>query len=219
MFNEQFWVFVKTTLATARPLGYTDMENRYQAMPKGPADNGAFVSKYISISPLNPIYPNVVAELSGVPLNNVLTELLYASITGLVTMRFSPFCERCGSPTCAQTGILNGTRAKIPSIAYCKTCRFTNPIDCMEKIKVVFVLNTDILYVLAENLPCNPSKCSLGLSVIFAMVPATFSGSGFSFSFGCDGDMQLRPAFSAGKYRLVSPDDGFDAFLLLVTTN
>jgi hypothetical protein len=140
--------------------------------------------------------------MSGVPLNDVLTELLYASTTGMVSMRFSPFCERCGSPTCAQKGILDN--AKLPIMAYCRTCRFTNPIDCMEKIKVVFTLNSDVLYVLAENLPCKPSKYSLSLSEIFAMVPATFSGSGFRFSFGCDGDMALRPAFSAGKYRMVS---------------
>jgi hypothetical protein len=202
-FNEKFWVFVKNTLElVTKPLGYTDMGNRYQAMQKGPGDNGAFIGKYIGISPLNPIYPNVVAEMAGLPLNDVLTELLYASTTGMVSMRFSPFCERCGSPTCAQTGIIDN--AKLPIMAYCRTCRFTNPIDCMEKIKVVFTLNSDVLYVLAENLPCKPSKYSLSLSEIYAMVPATFSGSGFRFSFGCDGEMALRPALNAGKYRMVS---------------
>lgn len=201
-FNEAFWVFVKNTLALAKPLGYTDLGNRYQTMPKGPADNGALIGKFIGISPINPIYPNMVAELSCVPLNDVLTELLYASTIGMVSMRFSPFCERCGSPTCAQSGIMDDT--KLPIMAYCRTCRFTNPVDCMEKIKVVFVLNTDILYNLAENMPCKPSQYSLSLSEIFAMVPATFSGSGFRFSFGCDGDMALRPAFSPGKYRMVS---------------
>ena len=140
--------------------------------------------------------------MSGVPLNNVLTELLHATNTGMCTMRFSPVCERCGSPTCASTGILANT--KLPIMAYCRGCRFTSPIDCMEKIKVVFVLNTEILYVLAENLPCKPSNESLALSETYAMVPATFSGSGFRYSFGCDGDMMLRPAFSAGKYRMVS---------------
>jgi len=212
-FNEHFWVFVKNILEQAKPLGYTDMCNRYQAMPKGPADNEAFIGKYISLAPLNPIYPNVLAEMSGVPLNDVLTELLHASTTGMLTMRFSPFCERCGSPTCAQTGIIDAE--KLPIVAFCRTCRFSNPIDCMEKIKVVFILNTDVLYVLVENLPCKPSKHSYSLSEILAMVPATFSGSGFRFSFGCDGDMALRPAFNAGKYRMHCTISMSDVFLVV----
>lgn len=199
-FNEQFWIFVKIHLENARPLGFTELPSRYETVPKGPAENGAFIGKYIGLVPINPIYPNVVAAMSGVPLNNVLTELLHATNTGMCTMRFSPVCERCGSPTCASTGILANT--KLPIMAYCRGCRFTSPIDCMEKIKVVFVLNTEILYVLAENLPCKPSNESLALSETYAMVPATFSGSGFRYSFGCDGDMMLRPAFSAGKYRM-----------------
>lgn len=212
-FNEQFWLYMKGCLETAKPIGFTEMPNKYEAMPKGPADNGAFIQKYIGIVPINPIYPNIVAQMSGVPLNDVLTELIYANTEGMVSMRFTPFCERCGSPTCAFSQAMmdennispdsNKPSALLGKNAFCRACRFVTPIDCMEKIKVCFVLNTEILYVLAENLPCKPSNYSLSQSEAYAMVPATYSGSGFQYSFGCDGDMALRPAFRPGKYRMV----------------
>jgi hypothetical protein len=201
-FNEEFWLFIKSKLELAVAIGYTDLDSRYQAAPKGPTDNWALIQKFIAILPVNPIYPNVVAEMSGVPLINVLTELLHATSTGMCSLRFTPVCERCGSPTCASSMLV--AKAKLPSLAYCRGCRFTSPIDCMEKIKVLFVLNPDILYVLAENLPCKPTEKTLALSEVYAMVPATFSGSGFRYSLGCDGDLMLCPALPAGKYRMVS---------------
>ena len=136
-FNERFWLFVKTVLETAVPIGYCDLPNRYLAAPKGLADNNALIKKFSDISPLNPIYPNLVAVLSGVSLHEVLTELLYATFSGMCTMRFTPSCERCGSPTCANLSLVS--EEKLPVMAFCRSCRFSNPIDCLEKVKIVFV--------------------------------------------------------------------------------
>lgn len=200
-FNEKFWLFIKSRLDAAVPIGYTDLPNRHQVNPKGRCDNDRMLSKFVETSPVNPIYPNVVAEMSGVSLDEVLTELLCASACGMCSMRFSPACERCGAPTCAASSLI--TEVKLPIMAYCRSCRFSSPIDCMDKIKVVFVLNSDVLYVLAENFACRPSTESMNLTELYALVPSTFTGSGFRFSVGCGGEAMLRPAMSAGKYRMV----------------
>jgi hypothetical protein len=200
-FNETFWLFIKSRLDAAVPIGFTDLPNRYQAVPKGRSDNDTMIAKFIETSPVNPIFPNVVAAMSGVSLEEVLTELLYATASGMCSMRFSPACERCGAPTCASSLLVSD--AKLPVMAYCRSCRFSSPIDCMNKIKVVFVLSSEVLYALAENFPCRPSKESMDLTELYAMVPSTFSGSGFRYSVGCDGDAMLRPPMPAGKYRMV----------------
>jgi hypothetical protein len=201
-FSDNFWLFIKSKLEAAKPIGYTDMENRYQTLQKGPDDNAALISKFIETSPVNPIYPNVVADMSGIPFDVVLTELLHATAVGMCMMRFTPMCDRCGSPTCATS--LHLGKIKFPLTSYCRACRFTSPIDCMEKVKVIFVLNTDVLYTLAENFPCKPSVHSMKLTELYAFVPTTYSGSGFRFSIGCDNGAMLRPALPPGRYRMVS---------------
>jgi hypothetical protein len=55
---------------------------------------------------------------------------------------------------------------------------------------------------MAESFACQPSEQSIAANMAFAMVPATFSGSGFRYSFGCGGEKELRPVLPAGKYRM-----------------
>jgi hypothetical protein len=199
-FNTVFWDYIRGVLECGKPLGFTDLPDREQCMPKGASDNGAMISKIMNTFPINPLYPNVVADLSGVPIAEVLTELLYAVKVGMLTMRWTPVCDRCYSATCVKRSL-----QKFPALAYCSACRYTNTIDMLQKIKVIFIFNTDIFYFLAEVLACKPSTKSMSVTKIYAMTPATFSGSGFRWSVGCDGDLMLRPPFPPGKYRMRCP--------------
>lgn len=202
-FNENFWVFCKDILEKGIPIGYSELPDREGVIPKSNTDSGLLIMKYIQLSPLNPAYPNQLSHMSGIPLNEVLTELLYATKVGMMSMRWTPLCERCGTPTCAN--IENIAKVEMPLTSWCRSCRFENPIDCLSKINVVFVLNNDVLYVLAESMACKPSNLSLSLSVFYTMVPATFSGSGFQFSVGCDGERMIRPEIPKGVYRMHCP--------------
>lgn len=209
-FNSQFWDHMRGILELAKPLGFSDLDDREQCMPKGPGDNKALITKFIETGPINPIQAQVMSDLSGVPINETLTELLYAVKAGMMTMRWTPICDRCASPTCSKTNL-----NKFPYSAYCRSCRYTSSIDMLQKIKVIFILNSDVFYFMAQSLACKPSSKSLSVTELYAMMPATFSGSGFSWSVGCDGDRMLRPPFLAGKYRMRCPIATTDSLFIV----
>lgn len=196
-FSEPFWNFLEAALEKAHPVGYREAELPTQVVPRGPADNAAFMKKVVATNLINPIHPILLAEECGIPFDEVLTELLYASRVGMMTMKLTPNCQRCGSAVCAVERF-----SDVPTQAYCEGCRYQNSFDCLSKIKVVFILDRDVFYVLAESFACQPSKASMAANKVFAMVPATFSGSGFRYSMGCGGDLMLRPSLPAGKYRM-----------------
>ena len=202
-FHEGFWVFFKTILDAAVPVGYAGVEDPKAVVDKSAADSGALIAKYIATSPINPIYPAQLASMAGIPLEIVLTELLHASRSGMMSMRWTPVCERCGTPTCSKIERL--TESVLPTSSWCNSCRFENPIDCLSKINVVFILSNDVFYSLAEGFACKPSNLSLSLSMFYTMIPATYSGSGFRVAVGCDGDRAIRPEMPAGTYRMHCP--------------
>jgi hypothetical protein len=209
-FNADFWAYIQGVLEQARPLGFDDLPDREQCEPKGPSDNTAMITKIIGTVPINPIHPHFVAQLSGVPLQDALTELHYAVQVGMMTMRWTPVCERCASPVCAKFSL-----NKFPSVAFCKSCRYTTGVEMMQKIKVMFVFNQDIFYALAQTLACKPSNQALSVTEFYAMMPATFSGSGFTWSAGCDGDKMLRPPLAPGKYRMRCPISLTDSWFVV----
>lgn len=209
-FNAPFWDCIRGVLEYGIPVGFNDLPDREQCMPKGPSDNGALITKFMNTAVINPVYPNVVADVSGVPIADVMTELLYAVNVGMLTMRWSPICERCSSVTCSKKSLKT-----FPALAYCKSCRYINTIDMLQKIKVVFIFNSDIFYYLAENLACKPSNKALSVTEFYAMNPATFSGSGFRWSVGCDGDLMLRPSLLPGKYRMRCPITATDGYFVV----
>lgn len=196
-FNDKFWKFLQEKLEGAQPVGYSDIEEEGGVVHKGPQDNDAFIQKLMGLDLINPIHPNLLAETSGIPLSEVLTELLFATKAGMMTMKLTPNCQRCGSAVCAVERFRD-----IPTDAYCDGCRYHNSLECLTKIKVVFVINRDVLYVLAENFACQPSQASMAANKVFAVVPATFTGSGFRYSMGCGGEKMMRPALPAGRYRM-----------------
>uniref|UniRef100_A0A7S4KD36 Guanylate cyclase domain-containing protein n=1 Tax=Odontella aurita TaxID=265563 RepID=A0A7S4KD36_9STRA len=204
---EEFWTFVRSILEKATPVGFEELDDPESVAPKGKADADNFLTKCVSIGMINPIHPAVLARESGVPHQVVMEELLYATKVGLASMRWAPECERCGSAVteAAQIG-------RLPARADCKGCHYPNVIDTMDRIKVLFNLTQDVLYVLMENYACQPSSASMGENALFAAVPATSTGSGFRYSVGCGRD-ELRPAFDPGKYRMHCPVSKTDNYL------
>jgi len=211
-FNKKFWDFFRSVLEKAKPVGFLDAESPTAVAHKGPKDNEAFLKKVSETSLINPIHPILLAKASGVSVGAVLTELLYATKTGMMSMKMTPNCLRCGSSVCAMDNL---QEIKQGAKVYCEGCRYENTIECLQKIKVLFILNMDVFYVLAENFACQPSKASTKANKVFAMVPATFSGSGFRYSFGCGGDKELRPCLPAGRYRMHCPVSKTDNYLVV----
>jgi class 3 adenylate cyclase len=88
-------------------------------------------------------------------------------------------------------------------------------MDSLDAVKVLFLLNTDVLYVLAENFACTPSSESMSHTKVFAAVPATATGSGFSYSIGTGEGAEIAPALEPGKYRMHCPVAKTDNYLVV----
>lgn len=209
-FNNKFWTYFRTILSKAEPVGFCELEDPYATVPKGPTDANAFISKVIAISSINPVQPAVLAKDGGFDEDDVLAELFYATSIGLVTMRFAPECIQCGSAV-MDTDLLG----RVPNRAACAGCNAPNTIDSLDNIKVMFQLNSDVLYVLAENFACTPSAESMSHTKVFAAVPATSTGSGFSYSIGTGEESEVAPVLEPGQYRMHCPVAKTDNYLVV----
>ena len=209
-FNNKFWRYFRTVLSNAKPVGFSELEDPNATILKGPLDANAFISKVIAISSINPIQPAVLAKEGGFDEDDVLAELFYATSIGLVTMRFAPECVQCGSAV-MDTDLLG----RVPNRASCAGCNATNKIDSLDNIKVMFMLNSDVLYVLAENFACTPSAESMSHTKVFAAVPATSTGSGFSYSVGTGEGNEVAPGLEPGQYRMHCPVAKTDNYLVV----
>jgi len=127
-----------------------------------------------------------------------------------VWYRFAPECIQCGSAV-MDTDMLGN----VPAKALCGGCNTPNVIDSMDNIKVMFLLNSDVLYVLAENYACTPSSESMSHTSVFAAVPANSTGSGYSYSVGTGEETQIAPQLEAGKYRMHCPVAKTDNYLVV----
>lgn len=212
--NHHFWKFIQKILETATEAGYSELLNPDDAAPKGPNDNAAFLNKIRSTNVINPIHPKVLASESGLPLETVLTELLYATQTQLVTMRWTPSCDICHGQKKIQNKLNNrinrnsrkGSRGRRHSSNKdLHRCEYSNAIDCLKKMHVAFVLHVDIFHALAESFRLESMEKALRDDELFCVVPGTFTGSGFRYSLGCGGSQEVRPALEAGKYRMHCP--------------
>ena len=181
------------------PIPFEESESSDQVIAKGPTHIHTFVERVTSLALFNLIYPNAIAEQNQLDTNKVLTELLYATKVGMLTMRWSPECIRCGSAV-----LVTNFLSDLPSHAHCKGCNHPNPIEHLDRIKVSFTFKPEILYILANNYACTPSQESMTHNVCFAPMPATNNGSGFSYSFGC-GDSPLGESIPKGTYRVHCP--------------
>jgi class 3 adenylate cyclase len=209
-FNGKIWTFIRSLLANAKPVGFEELQDPTVAVHKGPKDAHNFLSKVISIKPLNPIHPAFIAQMGDFEEHEVLAELFYGVMVGLVAMRFAPECIQCGSEV-MDTDMLG----RLPCTARCTGCYASNVIDSMDKIKVMFLLNSNVLYILAENFACTPSAESLSVTNVFAAIPANSTGSGYSYCIGTGSETEIAPALPPGKYRMHCPVALTDNYLIV----
>jgi hypothetical protein len=123
-FHEGFWTRVEHILQYAVPVGYSDMGCCQEVQHKGPEDNEAFMRKIGATDLINPIHPILLSREFDIPMNQVLTELLYATNIGMMNLRLAPDCRRCGSSVCAVSSL-----KELPSFGYCEGCRYRNDLD------------------------------------------------------------------------------------------
>jgi hypothetical protein len=196
-FSLTFWKFIKEVLDTAVPVGYKELQDTEAVESKKAEDNTAFLQKVADTSIINPIDPGKIAEKTGLTLDEVLTELFYATQMDMLRMRWFPDCELAGTSTCSSK------RPRKKKTAYCNGCKYRNAIAVLKKIKVVFCFNPDIFFALAEM----SSRINLETedSELVAVVPATFTGSGYRYSLGCGGDTEMRSELEAGRYTIKCP--------------
>lgn len=204
-FSLPFWLFIKNVLDEAKPVGYTELQDTEAVERKTASDNIAFLQKIEATSIINPIDPGALAEKTGLSIDDVLTELFYATQMDMLRMRWFPDCELL-NPSCSSK------RPKKKKTAYCNGCKYRNAIAVLKKIKVVFCFNPDIFFALAEipsHVHLDPTDCEL-----LAIVPATFTGSGYRYSLGADDDndgskananTQIRAALNPGRYTIQCP--------------
>jgi hypothetical protein len=100
------------------------MDSPTDVQHKGPDDNAAFMRKLEATKLINPIHPILLANEFQIPLNQVLTELLFAAKLGFMSMKLTPNCQRCGSSVCAVDRV-----SDLPSEAYCEGCQYKNTIE------------------------------------------------------------------------------------------
>lgn len=207
--NLEFWKYIKSVLETAsKPVGYMGLTDCDAVEPKSAQDNATFLKKIETTSIINPMDPSLLAERLNMPVEDILTELLYAAKIDMVRMRWFPNCDYLPADPCASK------RPRRKKAAYCNACKYRNAIVVLKKIKVVFLFNTDIFFALAEM-----AENRLNLDEendLLAVAPASFTGSGYRYSVGCgntsDG-MMLRPALSPGRYKITCPIAMTSSFL------
>ena len=207
-YNENFWHSIRSQLAQCvEPVGYGGCEAADQVQPKGPEDVNLLFQRIMQLGLFNPIYPKALASHFALDEAAVLTELLYATKVGMMSMRWAPECTRCGSAVLI-TELLN----ELPSQANCGGCQEHNHIDSLDHIMVTFNLNPEILYILANNYACTPSSTSMEANAAFLPMLATHNGSGFRYSFGC-GEHPMSDALASGVYRMHCPVSMTDNYL------
>lgn len=209
-FHGEFWAFVRDLLRPCEgSVGYRSEDDASVTVPKAPGDIQGLGQRVEQLGLVNPIHPNRLADACQLPLETVLTELLVATRVGLVRMRWAPECIRCGSAVMVANSL-----GALPASADCWGCGKPNRVHSLDKVMVTFTFAPDVLYVLANNYACTPSKDSMSHNAAFAPLAATNSGSGFRYSFGT-GDKQLRGPLAAGRYRMHCPVSMTDNFLVV----
>lgn len=204
-----FWEYARSILEKAERVGFEELPDPEAVVQKGPRESAAFLKKLESIDSVNPIHPAFIAEQGGFPRDVVLTECLYATRVGLVSMHWAPRCLRCGVAVTMEECL-----GCLPEEHRCEACHFDNDIHILDTVMVVFFLNPDVLYMLVDNpFYCRPGKVAMESNVVGAIVPATSTGSGFRYSVGTDDQMMIAPSLSPGRYKMYCTVSRTRAFL------
>lgn len=209
--SEKFWAKIRSNLADfIEGVGYEAQENSESTIVKGPNDISNLITRVVGMSAYNPIHPaRLVTEMEGYSTETILTELMYGTKVGLVTMQWAPECERCGSAV-----LIRSHLGQLPASAHCNGCHQKNDVRSLDKIMVTFMFSPNILYILANNFACTLSEKSASANVVFAPMLATNTGSGFRYSVGCgDEELKIGESLKKGRYRMHCPVSMTDVFL------
>ena len=209
LLHEGFWASVRAILEPHTSDGTELYSRADERLSQGGPDSVAeIVRRVVGLAPLNPIHPVQLAARLELSHDQVLTELLYATQVGLVTMRWAPECLRCGSAVKIVSQL-----KQLPRHAFCNGCQQENEIRSLDKVMVTFTLNPEILYILANHYACTLSKASAEENVCFVPLIANDSGAGTRYSFGCASEDNLGPALPKGRYRMHCPVAMTDNYL------
>lgn len=99
-FEPKVWEHIREALGHAHALGFSPSQEPNSFQVKSTEESMKVVTNWDHFRWLMPIYPNEIAEKTGLPLNTVIAELLYASSVGMMDVVWSAECVNCGE--CAQ---------------------------------------------------------------------------------------------------------------------
>lgn len=97
-FEPLVWDHIREAFGHAHPVGFTPPQEPDTFHVKTMEESLGFIRNcdYFRWL-LMPVQPKVVAEKTGLPLNTVLSELLYASSIGMMDVVWSAECTNCGT--------------------------------------------------------------------------------------------------------------------------
>jgi hypothetical protein len=178
--NSPFWETLRVLLSKFQePLGFACLPGPEQCLPIG----GDLMQRYFDrvvehLSSILPLQPDALADKFGIPEEDIVNQLLLATRVGLVGLRYAVECRCCKGDL--------GQVAKLGDLCQpkvrCPLCEIHTDVTSLDQIKVRFFLHSDVLYCPMHNVPCTrKSPAALAKTHLLALVPATESGSGFSF--------------------------------------
>lgn len=218
-YEDSLWNYIRETLEThGGSADYIPLKKKSEFSHMTADDAAKFMAKFEGLDLINPINPHKLADATNLPLSVVLTELVYSTSIGLTTLKFAPQCQRCGGSTMHTSSMERFDEPKEEIIA-CNMCNYPNHVTSFDTIAAVFFLHPSVLYVLAKNFGCYPSRETLRITYLCAPVPANAMGSGVRYSIGCnDQHSVLEKPLPKGRYRGHCPISS-TSFLLDVQDN
>jgi class 3 adenylate cyclase len=180
LLNPTFWDKLRALLSKFQePLGFTSLPGSEQCLPISDHLLQKFLSRVFEhLSSILPLQPDALADKFGIPEEDIVNQLLLATRVGLVGLRYAVECRGCKGDL--------GQVAKLGDLCQpkvrCPLCEIHTDVTSLDQVKVRFFLHNDVLYCPMHNVPCTrKSPAALAKTHLLALVPATESGSGFSF--------------------------------------
>jgi class 3 adenylate cyclase len=208
-FNMEVWSTIRGILAEFQdPLGLKSLPSRDEVLDVSPSILDAYLRRITRAQLIQPLNVFEIAAASRLPLQDVVTELLYAAEVDLVRIKFTPACSNCGGNMCR----VDNLRELNPEVD-CDACHQSSVLESLDDVKVLFKLHPDVFYAPANNSRIQISKFAMSKTRVFKAIPATEFGSGFIVKLG-DSDSS-EPALPAGRYRMRCPVSDTDNYLVV----
>jgi hypothetical protein len=141
-FNTEFWSKTREVLELCGDgIGFAQAEEPGMCEIHSTSELFETGNRSSQFKCLLPIQPKVLSERFEIPLNIVLTELMYATSFGMLEMLWSAQCQRCGA------GVSSERRMSgLKNDGVCQVCRGENHVGMLDQVGVVFTFMDEILY-------------------------------------------------------------------------